>query len=237
MAPDAFRGHAGFEKRIVRQAEWIVRQAKRIEEASHSENLEELFGEARHPEPFSLQPELGQIVSAATTLGEIVEEIEKTIRLHDEALVEKAKAGEAYDQVYVYTARSFEAFCLLAGEDELAKRIRPSSRRSSPADADDSLGTDDSHQAAEAVTMAAKDVTVTTEDGVSSVGPRSDPSGSDLVVPPPHKVADLQPTPYLVDQLDVGGPCFGGADTLAAPLRSATRTRTASPRSSSRAPV
>jgi hypothetical protein len=47
----------------------------------------------------------------------------------DEGLIEKNKAKEEHDRVFLHTARAFESFCRLAGEDELADRVRKSQPR------------------------------------------------------------------------------------------------------------
>ena len=50
------------------------------------------------------------------------------MRLYDEALIERQRAREDYGTLFVHSVRPFESFCRLAGEHEMAARVRPSER-------------------------------------------------------------------------------------------------------------
>ncbi|MBN2526395.1 MAG: hypothetical protein JXR76_08375 [Deltaproteobacteria bacterium] len=55
--------------------------------------------------------------------------ISEDVRQADIKLVEKREAMDAYDKGFSATADLISTLLKLAGEDELAKRVRPSSRR------------------------------------------------------------------------------------------------------------
>ena len=111
-----------------RRSEPLVRQADLIGTAFERDDLDELLGEDRHEGTDPRVP-AAQVREAAAALRSTQDELNKIRRRHDEALLKKNELVKEHDELFIYTARSFEADCRLAGFKELAKRVRPSVSR------------------------------------------------------------------------------------------------------------
>ena len=64
------------------------------------------------------------LAAAAEGLRNVVQQIDIVTRERDEAYVAKKRHLDEHDLLYVYVARTFESMCQLAGESELAERVR-----------------------------------------------------------------------------------------------------------------
>lgn len=111
-----------------RRSEPLFRQSHLIDTAFASENLPEYLGEARYEGTDPRVP-AAQVREAAAALRETQDELYKIQRRHDEALLRKDELAKEHDVLFIYTARSFEADCRLAGFRELSRRVRPSESR------------------------------------------------------------------------------------------------------------
>ena len=65
----------------------------------------------------------------AGKLRQVLVDLDDAQRQLDEAIIEKDRVKEEHGELFIYTARSFEAFCILAGRRKLAAKVRPSERR------------------------------------------------------------------------------------------------------------
>lgn len=57
------------------------------------------------------------------------QQIDVVQRTYDKALVHKDKLKKEHGVLFLHTARTFESKCRIAGENELADRVRPSEKR------------------------------------------------------------------------------------------------------------
>lgn len=107
----------------------LLRQADRIAAVFGGEQLVPLLGEPMAPEQGVPQSAAVRVGEHAEDLRALLRRIDRALRARDEVLVAKRRHMAAHDLAYVHTARTFEAFCRLAGEGELADRVRRSEAR------------------------------------------------------------------------------------------------------------
>jgi len=122
-------GELGLESPTNRNTTPLLRQAERIDETFGRDDLDRLLGESSFSEPVNPRSQAADVKVVADEVRDLDRQIDENRREHDEALIEKNKAKEEHDRVFLHTARTFESFCRLAGEDELADRVRETQRR------------------------------------------------------------------------------------------------------------
>ncbi len=111
-----------------RNPDSLLRQFEVIEKAFARDDLEQLLGPAALEEP-NPRRALAPARRFAGALRQVLVDVDDAQRQLDEAIIEKDRVKAAHGELFVYTARSFEAFCILAGQRELAAKVRPSERR------------------------------------------------------------------------------------------------------------
>lgn len=119
----------GFEDETARSPVPLLRQADRIAEVFRGEGLEELLGEPVFEQPVDLRSQVSELAPTADELRETLDDVDDARRRFDEVQVTKDQTMEEHGSLFLRTARSFEDLCRIAGEDELADRVRPSEKR------------------------------------------------------------------------------------------------------------
>ena len=119
----------GLESPLNRNPTPLLRQCDRVGETFQREDLDELLGEPAFAQPVDSRSQVGELRPTALRLREVLLGIDVARRERDEAQVEKDRVKKEHGQLFLHTARTFEAYCRLAGETELADRVRPSESR------------------------------------------------------------------------------------------------------------
>ncbi len=112
-----------------RQPDPLLRQFDVIEKAFAKGDLEQLLGPPAYEEILDPCRTLAPARRFGGRLRQVLVELDDAQRQLDEAIIEKDRVKAVHGELFVYTARSFEATCILAGLRELAAKVRPSERR------------------------------------------------------------------------------------------------------------
>ena len=121
--------HLGVGTATAKTPPLLLRQADRTTAAFAGAQLEERLGTPFVEGQVPPQEAAADLSAEAEVLRAVLDEIDEVVRRRDEAYVAKGRHLAEHDQLFVYIARSFEAHCRLAGEAELAERVRRSTRQ------------------------------------------------------------------------------------------------------------
>lgn len=128
VAPDL--SQIGFEDRTPRNLTPIFRQIDRVATSLGHEGLVDLLGEPFFKQSsFDPREHVAELKEEAETGRVLNEDLAEARRELDAAVLAKESLMESYDHLEIRTARPFEDFCRLAGENKLADRVRPTIRR------------------------------------------------------------------------------------------------------------
>ncbi len=118
----------GFPARVARDPALLLRQAEHLME--QLVNPERQLPEARRID-IELTPEsiLRNLEPPTQALRDTLDVVGREAKRAAATLADRNRAKEAYDQAFLWTARTLEAMYSLAGETELAAVVRPSARR------------------------------------------------------------------------------------------------------------
>ncbi len=117
----------GFDARTAQDPVPLLIQADRV-----VENLESGQVEAEYlfeDDDFDPQRYAAQVRQGAGDLRGCLDQVADLKRHADQALLDKRALTKEYDDLFLHGARTFESFCRLAGENDLADRVRPSLAR------------------------------------------------------------------------------------------------------------
>jgi hypothetical protein len=121
--------HLGLGTATAKTPSLLLRQADRITAAFNGQELLALLGTPFLEGQVPPQGAAAELSARAERLRAVLDEIDELVRRRDEAYVAKVRHLDAHEQLFVYIARTFEAQCRLAGEAELAERVRRSTSR------------------------------------------------------------------------------------------------------------
>lgn len=135
----------GLQPVDVREPMTVARRSLLISERFEARNLAKMLGQSRFEDPVDLGPYVTQIKASAKVLLDIGGQIDEAERLTARARLEKNILQAEHDKIFLRSARVFEDFCRLAGDDELADKIRRTvrSRPSGQETGEDESGKDE----------------------------------------------------------------------------------------------
>lgn len=118
----------GFARRTPQQPAELQEQASHLVERLEDPDLD-LSGSRFGDFQLDAQQLARELVGSVESLQEADEELAREERKTEALKLAKDDALEQYNKSFLWIARTIESLCRLAGLDEAAKRVRPSSRK------------------------------------------------------------------------------------------------------------
>jgi hypothetical protein len=118
----------GFARRTPQQSGELLEQATHLA-ARLSEPTFDLSGARVDGFQGDLPQAVGDLGPAAEKLGTSIDNLTREERRTEAAMLAKDDAFNEYNRTFLHVARTVESLFRLAGYDEVARRVRPSSRR------------------------------------------------------------------------------------------------------------
>ncbi|HEX9736607.1 MAG TPA: hypothetical protein VGG06_31975 [Thermoanaerobaculia bacterium] len=120
----------GLQSPRLRVSKVLLRQGGTIDERFGRDDLDAMLGaKADEDDPFDPRQAAAAVIATTGELQTTVKLIRAAQRDLERARIERDRIKAEHGELFVYTARSFEADCRLAGMRELAAKVRPSERQ------------------------------------------------------------------------------------------------------------
>ena len=121
----------GLQPVTARDTTTILRRVDLLDErfGEDEDVVDRMLGPARFDDPLDVRKRVRQMKATADEVRGLVAQISEAKRQIAAARSHKHAMTDAYDQIFLRSARIFEDYCRYAGRDDLADSVRASKRR------------------------------------------------------------------------------------------------------------
>ena len=120
----------GLQAVDVRTAPVMLQRSELVSDRFEAPNLAKMLGQARFENPVDLKPYVEQLRESAKDLAALIARVNEAVRRTDRARQDRLLVRDEHHKVVLRSARVFEDFCRLAGDDALADKVRRTVRAS-----------------------------------------------------------------------------------------------------------